>query len=288
MEPSRDVRIAPGRHHLTPPVALTANSTRALASGNQMPVMGLGSWQLDDHTAEVIARAIELGYRMLDTSGDYGTQPGIGDGIRRQRVERNELYVVTKIEETDDAYQATRNNLAELQLDYADLVLIHRPPEAGAGEELWKGLIRAKREGLTHDIGVSNYSIEQMDELATRTGEAPVVNQIEWSPFGFSERMLEYCRTTGLVIQAYSPLTRTKRLGDATLGELARRHGRTPAQVLIRWNLQKGVVPIPKANRHEHLEQNLNVFDFALGEEDMAALDGLNQHYSSLGSLPYV
>jgi 2,5-diketo-D-gluconate reductase A len=225
---------------------------------------------------------------MIDTSGDYGTQPGIGEAIRRSGMSRESFYLVTKVEETDNAYQATRRNLTELELEYADLMLIHRPPEDGVGEVLWEGLLQAKREGLTKDIGVSNYSVDQMRELTETTGEKPSVNQIEWSPFGCSSDMLDYCREQRIVIQAYSPLTRGKRLDDDVLANLARRYSKTPAQVLLRWNLQIGTIPIPKANNLQHLEENLGVFDFEIDESDMAALHDLNEHYSALSSLPYV
>jgi len=262
-------------------------STVKLRSGNEMPVLGLGTWQLTRDTAATVAYALDLGFRMIDTSGDYGTQPGIGKAIEDCGLERDKLYVVTKIEETDDAYEATRENVQQLKLQHADLMLIHRPPDEGAGEQLWKGLIRARRDGLTKDIGVSNYDADQIRELADATGEMPAVNQIEWSPFGYSDAMLEFCRAEGIRIQAYSPLTRTERLDDHTLDEIAERHGKTPAQVLIRWDLQLGAVPLPKANRREHLKQNIDVFDFELDDGDMTRLAELNERYSSLGTLPY-
>jgi 2,5-diketo-D-gluconate reductase A len=267
---------------------MDARSTLPLRSGNRIPVFGLGTWQLTDHTADTIARALELGYPMIDTSSDYGTQPGIGAAIRRVGAPRDSFYLVAKVEETDDAYQATRDNLAELGLDYADLMLIHRPPEDGVGAGLWEGLREARDDGLTKDIGVSNYSMEQIRALVAATGETPAVNQVEWSPFGYSTEMLQACRKEDIVIQAYSPLTRATRLDSRTLGSVAERYGKTPAQILIRWNLQRGTVPIPKANRTDHLEENIRVFDFELDEEDLTALEGLNEEYSSLGTLPYV
>lgn len=264
-------------------------STLPLLTGRQMPVVGLGTWQLTDDTAGTVERALALGYRMIDTSGDYGTQPGVGEGIRRGGLDRNEIFLVTKVEENEDAYEATVERLDELGLDYADLMLIHRPPEAGAGVELWEGLLRARDDGLTRDVGVSNYSIRQIDQLVDKTGEVPAVNQIEWTPFGWSPEMLDYCRRRGMVIQAYSPLTRTERLNDDGLTELARDYGKTPAQLLIRWNIQLGVVPLPKANRRNHLEENLGVFDFEVTEAHMEELNERNEQWSSLGpSLQYV
>ncbi|MCT7374994.1 aldo/keto reductase [Chelativorans salis] len=266
---------------MDPKTALPLNTSR------NMPILGLGTWQLKDDTAGTIAAALELGYRLIDTAVDYGTQPGIGEGIRRSGVERSDFYLVTKVEETDDAYEATRAYLGELGLDYADLMLIHRPPSSGPGEDLWRGLIKAKEDGLTRDIGVSNYSTDRIDRLIDATGEVPAVNQIEWSPFGYSDDMLRYGREKNMVIQAYSPLTRGKRLDDTTLGEIAGKHGKSPAQVLIRWNLQRGTAAVPKANQRAHLEENIDVFDFELSEDDMARLDGLNERFSSLGRLPY-
>lgn len=267
--------------------AITGSSGRKLHTGTTMPVMGLGTWQLTEDTAGVIQSALELGYRLIDTSGDYGTQPGIGQGIRRSGVARSDFYLVTKVEETDDAYDAARRNLEELDLDRADLILLHRPPETGAGEDLWLGLMRAKEEGLATDIGVSNYSTGLIDALVEATGETPVVNQIEWSPFGYSEDMLRYAAGNGIVIQGYSPLTRMKRLDDPVLSALAERYGKTPAQILIRWNLQCGTVPLPKASKPEHLKENIDVFDVHIPDEDMSRLNRLNERFSALGTLPY-
>ncbi|MDF3019934.1 MAG: aldo/keto reductase [Steroidobacteraceae bacterium] len=270
------------------PVSGAADSTVSLHTGTEMPSLGFGTWQLRHHTAETVFQALEAGYRLIDTSGDYHTQRGIGNAIRGFGGRREDIFLVTKIEETDDAYEATRRNLSELKLDYADLVLIHRPPEGGVGEVLWQELRRAKLDGLARDIGVSNYSIEQIEELVYRTGEMPVVNQVEWTPFGHSPRMLDFCHDNGIVLMAWSPLTRAQRLNDSRLAAMAARYGRTSAQLLIRWNLQQGVVPLPKANHVQHLRDNLHVFDFEIAQPDMARLRAMNEHYSALGSLEYL
>jgi 2,5-diketo-D-gluconate reductase A len=268
---------------------MKSQSTLPLHTGRAMPVIGLGTWQLTRDTAGTVEEALRLGYRMIDTSGDYGTQAGVGEGMRRSGLDRDEIFVVTKVEEDDDAYEATVADLGELRLDFADLMLIHRPPRRGVGVKLWEGLIRAREDGLTIDMGVSNYSIDQLEELIDATDEVPAVNQIEWSPFGWSPEMLGYCRAREIVIQAYSPLTRGKRLNDETLLAIAGEYGKTPAQVLLRWNVQLRVVPLPKANRREHLVENLDIFDFELADAHMEALSALNEHWSSLGaSLQYV
>lgn len=276
------------QHSFSDPTPHSPASSIRLHTGRRMPVMGLGTWELKHHTADTVFQALESGYRMIDTAADYHTQRGIGEALRRFGGSRDDIFVVTKIEETDDAYEATRRNLAELKLDYADLVLIHRPPDGGVGEVLWQELRRAKRDRLTRDIGVSNYSIEQIEELVYRTGELPVVNQIEWTPFGHSPRMLDFCHDNSIVIMAWSPLTRATRLNDDKLAAMAARYGRTPAQMLIRWNLQTGVVPLPKANHVQHLRDNLHVFDFAIAQPDMARLRALNEHYSALDRLEYL
>jgi diketogulonate reductase-like aldo/keto reductase len=265
---------------------MTTNLT--LRSGNRMPIMGLGTYGLDDQTADTVEAALKMGWRMFDTSGDYDTQPGIGQGLKQSGLERGRYFITTKVEEDDDAYEAVMNNLKELDLDFVDLVLIHRPPPDGAGEDLWHGLIQAKLDRLTRDIGVSNYNTEQIGQLIEATGEVPAVNQIEWTPFGYSQQMLQFCREHSIIIQAYSPLTRGKRLDSPVLKTIAQRYGKTPAQVLLRWNVQMGTVPLPKANQLQHLEENADIFDFRLNREEMERLNGLNEYYSSWSVLPYI
>lgn len=263
---------------------MNAHSKITLHTGRSMPVLGLGTWELTDDTANAVVQALQIGYRMIDTSGDYGTQPAIAEALRRSPIDRDALYVVTKVEQDEDSYRSAQKQVAELGLRRADLILIHRPPDHGVGVDLWQGLIRARSDGITRDIGVSNYSIEQLDRLVKETGETPVVNQIEWTPFGWSPEMLEYCREHRIVIQAYSPLTRGERLDDRRLMELARQHGATPAQLMLRWNLERGVVPLPKANQRQHQIENLGVFDVRIEERRLTEIDQLNEEWSSLGS----
>lgn len=260
-----------------------------LSTGTEMPALGLGTWLLDGPgAADGVRHALELGYRLVDTAVDYGSQPQIGEALRSGPVDRDEVFLTSKVEEDEDSHAGTRQRIDEIGVDRLDLCLLHRPPPDGDGEELWRGLIEAKSEGLTREIGVSNYSSDQIDSLVEATGEVPVVNQIEWSPFGFSDSMLDHARSTGVVIQSYSPLTRGERLGDPALGEIAEAQGRTPAQVLLRWNLQLGTPPVPKAASAAHREENIDVFGFELGQAEMRRLSQLNEHYSSLGGLPYV
>ena len=280
--------LRPGNWLADELTTLTPETCRVLPSGNRMPLLGLGTWKLSVRTVDTLCNALELGFRMVDTAADYHTQRGIGDAIRACGFERDAIFVITKVEPDEDSYTATRKHLAQMRLDYADLVLIREPPEHGMGEMAWQGLRRAKREGLVRDIGVSSYSIDDIEDLVYRTGEMPAVNQVEWTPFGHSPRMLDFCRDNEIVILAGSPLTRARRLNDDKVGAMAARYGKTPAQLLIRWNLQLGVVPIPKANHVTHQRENLNVFDFEILPQDMVRLNALNEHYSALERLGYL
>ncbi|HEU4591051.1 MAG TPA: aldo/keto reductase [Steroidobacteraceae bacterium] len=270
------------------PALLAPESARILASGHRMPLLGLGTWQLTMHTVPSICNALELGFRMIDTCPDYHTQRGIGDAIRACGFERDAVFVITKVAPDEDAYEALGRSLAQLKLDHVDLALIREPPQLGVGEKAWQGLRRAKRAGLTRDIGVSSYSIDCIEELVYRSGEMPAVNQIEWSPFGHSPRMLDFCRDNDIVIQAWSPLTRARRLNDDKVASMAARYGKTAAQLLLRWNLQLGVVPLPKANHVTHQRENLHLFDFEILPQDMTRLNALNEHYSARGKLVYL
>lgn len=270
-------------------MADAATETVTLDTGTEMPVLGLGTWQLTgDDALEGARHALEIGYRLIDTADDYRNQRELGEGMRSSPVERDAVFVVSKVEEHEDAYEGTRERVRDLGIDRLDLCLIHRPPPTGAGEELWEGLIRAKRDGIAREIGVSNYTAEQVDRLIGATDVMPVVNQIEWSPFGHSVELLEHHRDRGVVIQAYSPLTRTRRLDDETLAEIAAAHGKTPAQVLLRWDLQIGTPTVPKAADPGHRAENVDIFDFELDGGEMRRLGALNERYSALASLPYV
>jgi 2,5-diketo-D-gluconate reductase A len=277
-------------HHALDPGSsiFRPDSRYILPSGNRMPLLGLGTWELRHRTEEIVTAALDAGYRLFDTSGDYHTQHGIGAALHASGVPRESVYLVTKIEEGEGCQDAARRNLAELRTDYADLVLLRHAGDDGIGETQWRDLRRARSEGMARDIGVTNYSIEQIEELVYRTGEMPAVNQIEWSPFGHSPRMLDFCRDNDIVIQAGSPLTRATRLNDDKIAQMAARYGKTPAQLLLRWSLQMGVVPLPKANTPQHLGENLRAFTFEISAQDMLGLRALNQHYSAQGNLRYL
>lgn len=271
--------------------------TVELRTGRHMPVLGLGTWQLSENTAATIDTALLLGYRLIDTASHYDTQFAVGEALVRNGAARDSLYIITKVRAGDDVLPAVKHNLVQLQMLYADLVLLERPevvegqfvadqlpPEPvqpPAGADLWAALVQARREGLTRDIGVSSYTPGLVDQLIKKTGEVPAVNQVEWSPFGYSRSMWKHAQANGILIQACSPLTRGERLDDAALHRIGKRHGKTPAQVMLRWSVQLGAVPIPKANQVAHLQENLDIFDFQLTDSEMERLSGLNEHYSS-------
>jgi diketogulonate reductase-like aldo/keto reductase len=270
------------------PAALTPEACRILPSGNRMPLMGLGTSGLTVRTVETLRKALELGFRMIDTAPDYHTQRGIGDAVRACGFERDAVFIITKIDAGEDACASMHKSIGQLRLEQLDLALIAGPPEHGVGEQAWQGLRRARREGLVRDIGVCGQSIDAIEELVYCTGEMPAVNQVEWSPFGHSPRMLDFCLENEIVIQASSPLTHGKRLGDDKIGLMAARYGKTPAQLVLRWNLQLGVAPLPKANHVQHQRENLNLFDFEILAQDMARLNALNEHYSAVDRLAYL
>jgi diketogulonate reductase-like aldo/keto reductase len=266
------------------------NSKFTLNTGVEIPIIGLGTWELTKQTSDIVQMALGIGYPIIDTSGNYDVQPAISEGIQKSGFERSTFYLQTKVEPDENTYSATITNLKELQMPYANMLILHWPPKNGFGEEQWKGLIKAKEDGLTKDIGVSNYSVEQIQGLIDATGVKPAINQIEWTPFGHDKSVLGYCQENEIIIQSYSPLTRGERLDDKTLTAIANKHDVSPSQVLIRWNLQQGIIPIIKGSTEDHLKDNINVFSFELSDKEMESLDGLNEQYSSLhmGPLPYI
>ncbi len=263
---------------------MNMRSTINLRGGSEMPAVGLGTWQLTGEDALIsVSDALKLGYRLIDTSSDYNNHEQVGQAINNSRVPRDEIFLTTKVEE-DDSYEAVKQYIKQLDQDSVDLILIHRPPHQGVGVDLWRGLIQAKIDGFTNEVGVSNYSVDELEELIKSTGVIPAVNQIEWTPFGHSKKMLRFCRQNNIVIQAYSPLTHGERIDDETVVEIAEKYSKTPAQILIRWNIECKVVPIVKATSRPHLEENLSVFDFEITKNDMQKLNNLNEKFSALGS----
>jgi len=256
----------------------TANGrTRVLADGTEIPLLGLGVWQVPEgrECEDAVGWALEAGYRHIDTAQAYGNERSVGRALRDSGVPREEVFITTKFfpRHQDPAAEAERS-LERLGVEFVDLYIIHWPE--GGPTWAWDGMQRARERGHARSIGVSNFSIAELDELIAVADVAPTVDQVQFSPFEYRRRLLEACEERGVVIEAYSPLGTGRHLGDRTVAEIADRLGRTPAQVLIRWSVQRELVVLPKSTHRERIAQNAEVFDFTLSGEDMAALDALD------------
>ena len=247
--------------------------------GGEMPLLGLGTWQSEGSDAErAVITALELGYTHVDTATGYGNQAEVGRALAAVDVDRDDVFVTTKLP-PDDAgreRQTLMESLAELGTDHLDLWLVHWPPNKQATPATWEQFIAARDEGLVRSIGVSNYSIAQIDELIAATGEAPAVNQIPWSPGDYDADLVAEHEKRGVRIEGYSPFKRTD-LDDSVLTAIAEEHGVSTRQVVLRWHLDHGIVVIPKSTHRERIAQNLDVVSFSLSPDEVARIDGLGR-----------
>ena len=250
---------------------------RVLADGNQMPILGLGVWQVPDGASCVnaVRWALELGYRHLDTAQLYGNEASVGRALRESGVPRNEVFITTKFHpgRTDPVTEAEQS-LRRLCLDYVDLYLVHWPQ--GGPAWAWPGMQRSRERGLARSVGVSNFSANDLAVVMAVGSIPPVVNQVQFSPVKYRRALLEACRRRGVQVEAYSPLGTGQYLNNGTIRGVARRVGRTPAQVLLRWCVQRDLVVIPKSTHEERIRENAQIFDFTLSPQDMAELDALD------------
>ena len=255
-----------------------------LADGNNMPWLGLGVYLVSSGATcvKAVGHALSVGYRHIDTAAFYGNEADVGRAVRESGVPRNEVFVVTKLWNSDQGYasaiKACDTSLAKLRLDYIDLYLIHWP-EPGRRLDSWRALVELRKQGKCRSIGVSNYTVAHLKELMARSDVKPAVNQVEFSPFLYQRELLEFCRSHGIQLEAYCPLTRGEKLTNPVVTAIARRLGKTPAQILLRWALQHEVVVIPKSARQERITENAGLFDFTLETRDMAALDALHSDF---------
>jgi diketogulonate reductase-like aldo/keto reductase len=247
---------------------------RVLADGNQMPMLGLGVWQVPDgaECVNAVRWALELGYRHIDTAQAYGNEDSVGRALRDSGVPRDQVFITTKFApgRHDPAAEAERS-LKRLGVDHVDLYLVHWP--RGGPVWAWPGMERARELGRARSIGVSNFSVDDLDALLTAAAIRPAVNQVQFSPFQYRRRLLEACQASDVVLEAYSPLGTGRHLAKKTVKAVAERVGRTPAQVLLRWCAQHGVPAIAKSTRRERIEENAQIFDFTLSSVDMTELD---------------
>ena len=251
---------------------------RVLADGNQMPMLGLGVWQVPNgpECVNAVRWALELGYRHIDTAQAYGNEESVGLGLRDSGVPRGEVFITTKFYpgRQDPAAEAEQS-LRRLRVDQVDLYLVHWPQ--GGATWAWPGMERARELGFARSVGVSNFSARELEDVTSAGTIAPAVNQAHFSALTYRRALLDACRRRGVALEAYSPLGTGRNLSNETVNRVAQRAARTPAQVLLRWCLQHEVPVISKSAHRERIAENAQIFDFALSDEDMAEFDALDQ-----------
>jgi len=251
---------------------------RVLADGNEIPLVGLGVWQMPNgrECADAVAWALEVGYRHIDTAQAYGNEESVGQGLRESGIPREEVFITTKFfpARTDPVAEVERS-LQRLGVDYVDLYIIHWPE--GGPTWAWPGVERARELGHARSIGVSNFGVGELRQLLATATVPPVVDQVQFSPYEYRTALLDSCRQNGITLEAYSPLGTGRHLGSDTVARVARRHGRTPAQVLLRWCIEQGIPVIPKSTHRERIAENAQLFDFRLSDQDIADLDALDR-----------
>ncbi len=259
---------------------MTERSSQAgvrLSDGVSIPLVGLGTWELGgDDAYNGVRAALDAGYRHIDTATMYRNEDRVGAAVRDSGVGRENVFITTKCPPWNAGREAQTidASLKALGTDFVDLWLVHWPPDGQARPETWKAFIEALEQGKARAIGVSNYSIAQVDELISATGRAPALNQIPWSPFAFDEQTVSGLRSRQVVLVGYSPLKGSD-LRNRVLAEIAAAHGKTPAQVILRWHVEHGFVVIPRSRRRERIAENFDIFDFELTPEELRRLDTL-------------
>jgi diketogulonate reductase-like aldo/keto reductase len=259
--------------------AVTADGRAVmLAGGNQLPMLGLGVWQVPDgpECVNAVRWALELGYRHIDTAQAYGNEASVGRALRGAGLPRDEVFITTKFYPGHrDPVAEAEQSLRRLGLDQVDLYLVHWP--RGGPLRAWRGMEQAAERGLARSIGASNFSAAELEQVISAGAVAPVVDQVQFSAPRYRRALLDSCRRMGIALEAYSPLGTGRHLSNKVVAEVAERVGRTPAQVLLRWCVQHGIPVIPKSTHRDRIQENARIFDFALADMDMAALDALDQ-----------
>ncbi|WP_278558384.1 aldo/keto reductase [Limosilactobacillus vaginalis] len=261
-----------------------------LADGQLMPQEGFGLYKITDQSTitSSIRNAYNAGYRLFDTAQLYKNEAEVGTALQELSLPRKELFITTKVAEPNQGFKRTilsvKDSLHKLKLDYVNLLLIHWPIER-AFFDTWAALEELKKQGLTRSIGVSNYQIIHLQYLATQAHEMPVVNQVERHPRLNQKPLIEYDHQHGIVTQAWSPLGRGTILTNPILEKIAKKHGKSPAQIVLRWHLQSGVAFIPKSVHEARIKQNIDIYNFSLTAEEMATIDGLND-FTRVGKEP--
>jgi 2,5-diketo-D-gluconate reductase A len=251
---------------------------RVLADGNEIPLLGLGVWQVENsrECVDAVRWALELGYRHIDTAQAYGNEESVGQGLRESGVPREEVFITTKFfPRRDDPVAEIERSLQLLGVDHVDLYIVHWP--AAGPTWAWPAMERAREAGYARSIGVSNFDVDELRQLLGIATVPPVVNQVQFSPYEYRKALLDACHESGVALEAYSPLGTGRHLQSETVTRIAEQLGRTPAQVLLRWCLERDIPIIPKSTHRERLAENAQIFDFSLSEEDTAELDALDR-----------
>jgi diketogulonate reductase-like aldo/keto reductase len=252
--------------------------TTTLADGSRLPLLGLGVWQIPDgrECVNAVRWALELGYRHIDTAQAYGNEESVGQGLRESGVSRDDVFISTKFHPgRRDPAAELEGSLARLGIERVDLYIVHWP--RGGPTWAWPGMERAHAQGHTRSIGVSNFDVNEIEQVLAVATVAPVVDQVQFSPYEYRERLLDACRANRIALEAYSPLGHGRHLDSETVAQIARRAGRTPAQVLLRWCVQRDIPLLAKSAHRERLAENREIFDFSLSDDEMAELDALDR-----------
>lgn len=259
-------------------------STIKLNNGIEIPRLGFGVYKIPpgEKTQKSVKWALEAGYRHIDTAKYYENERDVGKAIRESKVPREEVFVTTKLYNDDHGYEsalsAFEKSFQKLNLEYIDLYLIHWPLE-NLRNESWKALQKIYKEGKCKAIGVSNYTIRHLKELLEFAEVIPTINQVEFNPYLYQKELLEFCSSHEIQLEAYSPLTRARKLDHPKLVKVAKKYNKTPAQMLIRWSLQHDLVVIPKSEHKERIYENADIFDFEISPEDMKKLDSFDENF---------
>jgi 2,5-diketo-D-gluconate reductase A len=254
-----------------------------LNDGNTIPQLGFGVFKVDpDKTSRVVRDAFEVGYRHIDTAKIYGNEEGVGHAIKTSGIDRHELFITTKLWNADQGYEsgleAFEKSLGRLQLDYVDLYLIHWPAPANDNYvEAWKALEKIRESGRAKSIGVSNFTVEHLTRLLGETEVVPAVNQIELHPEFQQREITTFGREHGIATEAWSPLAQGALLKEPNVQQIADAHGKSLAQVILRWHIQQGNIIFPKSNNRERIEENFNIFDFELSDDEQASITALEK-----------
>ncbi|KHL97556.1 glyoxal reductase [Paenibacillus sp. IHB B 3415] len=269
---------------------MNLKSTTKLANGVEMPWFGLGVFKVQEgqEVVDSVKAAIKAGYRSIDTATVYGNEEGVGQAIRESGVARNELFITTKVWNNDQGYDSTLAafdlSLSKLGLDYVDLYLVHWPIRAKY-KDTWRALEKLYADGKVRAIGVSNFQIDHLEDLLTEAKVKPMVNQVELHPLLSQLELREFCRAQGIQIEAWAPLAQGHLLDNEVIADIAARHNKTLPQVILRWDLQNGIVTIPKSVKEERIIANADIFDFELSEDEISRINALNNN-QRFGSHP--